>query len=252
MSELALTVGGSGPAVVFLHGCPTTPDCLSPVARALAPAHTTVEVVLPGYGASAAAPAPYDFDAVSDLIEHTLIAAGHRKVSLVGYSGGAYRAFLLACRGVLEIERVVSLAGLLALSEEERDGFRGLAAALRAGQDLHAVMAPRFLAPAYLAAHPEAAGVVEGWLDAIASGALADELEGFAGSADLTERVGKLRIPVAARVGELDVAVPVAKSEAIQRAVPRATLEVVPGVAHALVIEDLAGTTAFVKQALAS
>jgi pimeloyl-ACP methyl ester carboxylesterase len=251
MSDLRLNVGGTGPGVVFLHGCPSTPDCLSPIARALASAHTTIEVALPGYGASPPAQAPYDFDAVSDLIERTLVAAGHRKLSLVGYSGGAYRAFLLACRGVLDVERVVSLAGLLTLTKEEREGFQGFAAALRAGQDLHSVMAPRFVAPAYLAAHPEAARVVEGWLDAIAPGALADELEGFARCADLTERVGALRIPVAARVGALDLAVPVAKSEAIRAAVPHAVLDVVPGVAHALIVEDLAGTTAFVERALA-
>ncbi|HEX7603206.1 MAG TPA: hypothetical protein VF316_16425, partial [Polyangiaceae bacterium] len=59
-----------------------------------------------------------------------------------------------------------------------------------------------------------------------------------------------LRIPVLARVGAEDAAAPAAKSQEIARAVPGAELQIVPGVGHALTIEDLPGTIDAVRAAL--
>ena len=58
-------------------------------------------------------------------------------------------------------------------------------------------------------------------------------------------------MPVLARVGALDVAAGPAASEAIVAAARGGTLEVVPGAGHALMYEDLEGTTASVVRALA-
>jgi pimeloyl-ACP methyl ester carboxylesterase len=93
---------------------------------------------------------------------------------------------------------------------------------------------------------------VEGWLDAAPSEVIAQDLEAFADAPDLVPSLSNLRIPVVARVGAADAATPVAKSEAIVRACPSASLQVVDGAGHALVYEDVEGTRAAIRAWLAA
>jgi len=139
----------------------------------------------------------------------------------------------------------------MSLAPAERDGFKQFAAALRQGVDLHGIAADRFLSPAFKATHPEAVRAVTSWLDASPPASLAAELEAFAAAPDLEAAVAALTIPVVARTGELDVACPPPKARAIVGAARKGALEIVPGAGHALMFEDLAGTTASVVRALA-
>lgn len=107
------------------------------------------------------------------------------------------------------------------------------------------------LPPTFAEAHPDAAQEVAGWARAKDARLLADELEAFAGSPDLTPALSSLDIPILARVGELDVSTPIALSEVIVGAARRGRLEVVPRVGHALLLEDLTGTVKAVRRALA-
>lgn len=237
--------------MVFLGGLPTPWDVLAEVAEAIASTHEAIEVALPGYGASPPLPGPYTLDAAQAAVEEALIGAGVRRCAVVGFSGGGYRALSLALRGAVEVTHVLSLAGMASLSPEEAAGFHGFAAALRAGQDMRPLAAPRFLSAPFAAAHPEAVRAVEGWLDAAPREVIAAELEAFAAAADLTGSLGGLRVPVRARVGSADVAAPPSKSEAIVKACPSARLEIVDGAGHALPYEDLDGTIAALRRLLA-
>ena len=248
---LSLRRSGRGLPVVFLGGTPTTWDVLADVARAIAGTHEAIELSLPGYGASAPLAGRYTLEAAHAAVEQTLIEAGVRECALVGFSGGAYRALAIALRGAIRVTHLLSLAGLASLSAEEAAGFRGFAEALRAGAELKGIAAQRFLSPAFAAAHPEACVAVEGWLDAAPREVVAAELDAFAEAPDLTPALAGLRIPVAARVGTLDAAAPVQKSEAIVAACAGAALETVAGAGHALMFEDLAGTIASLRRLLA-
>lgn len=241
---------GRGFPVVFLGGCPTPWDVLAPIAAAITTTHEAIEVALPGYGASRALPERYTLPGALEAIEETLLAGGVRECAVVGFSGGAYRALALACNGRIRVTGVLSLAGLANLSSEERDGFRGFAAAVRAGQDLRALAAPRFLSAPFAAAHPEAVRSVEGWLEAAPREVIAAELDAFAEATDLTPSLGGLTIPVLARVGAADVAVPPPKSETIAGACPSGRFEIVPGAGHALVYEDLDGSVDALRRLL--
>jgi 3-oxoadipate enol-lactonase len=237
--------------VALLHGTPTTVDALEPLARALEGRHRVLVVHLPGYGKSPPLDGRYDLARARAAVEDALLGLGAVDAALVGFSGGAYRALDLALGGRLRPARVVSLAGFAALDEAEQAGFRQFAAALRSGVDLHAIAPQRFLSPAFAASHPDACAAVTAWLDATAPELLAQELDAFAEAPSLLPRLGALRAPLLARVGQLDVAVPPAKSEALGRAVPGALVEVVPEFGHALLLEDAEGTVASVSSFLA-
>jgi pimeloyl-ACP methyl ester carboxylesterase len=242
---------GRGPAVVFLGGCPTPWDVLSPFAAALTTTHAAIEIALPGYGDSPPLAGRYAVEAAQEAIEASLLDAGVRECAVVGFSAGAYRALALALAGRVAVTRVFLLSAMAGFSAEESAGFHQLAAAVRAGQDLGAMVAPRFLSPAFAAAHPEALRAVEGWLDAAPAEVLAGELDAFADARDLVPSLSALRVPVVARVGSADAATPPPKSEAIVKACPSARLEIVEGAGHALMYEDVEGTLASLRGWLA-
>jgi pimeloyl-ACP methyl ester carboxylesterase len=234
--DLELRVLGRGPAVVFLHGSPTTHDLFDRVAAHVAKYAQSILVSFPGYGQSAALSAPWATRDLHAAVEDSLLARGVEEASLVGFSSGAYHAFAIACRGRVRVSAIASLAGFLDFAAEERGMLRHMAAAVAAGQDLREAAIARFLSPG--ARTPENVAAIDAWLAATSRENSAAELLASADVEDLTSRVGQLDIPILARVGSEDVACPRAKSEAIARAAKRAVLQIVPGAGHALTLED--------------
>jgi pimeloyl-ACP methyl ester carboxylesterase len=248
--SIALRTSGTGPAVVFLHGCPTPWDVLEPIARKVAEQACAIEVALPGYGASEPLPQPWEFGELHQALGATLHARRIRRAALVGYSGGAYHALALACHGIVEASCLVLLGGFAAFTAEERAGYKQLSEALARGEDLRTLMGPRSLSAAYRAKRPESTTTVEGWVDATSPSNLSAEFAAFAHSEDLTPRLPGLMVPILARVGSEDVAAPPSKSEAIVDAASNAHIEIVPGGGHAQMLEDPEGTAEAVMRGL--
>jgi pimeloyl-ACP methyl ester carboxylesterase len=80
---------------------------------------------------------------------------------------------------------------------------------------------------------------------------MAEELLAVADVPSLLPRLGELSVALVARTGAEDQAIPLASAEAIVAGVRGAVLEAVPGVGHALPIEDFEGTAASIRRALA-
>jgi len=108
------------------------------------------------------------------------------------------------------------------------------------------------LSPAVAEAQPELVRAVEGWLSATTAEVLAAEMDALAEVREVVPQLADVATPILARVGELDLACPVAKSKAVVRAAANATLEVVAGAGHALLYEDLEATVASVDAALSA
>jgi 3-oxoadipate enol-lactonase len=222
-----------------------------PVAQAIASGHRSLVVALPGYGGTPSLPGAYDLDHLHDALESELRARITGEMAIVGFSSGGYHALSLALRDRLRVHTVVSLAGFASLTTVEREAIRQFVGAIGLGADLESVLAARFLSPTFAAAHPRAVEDVKRWPHATAPEKLASELEALALSDDLRPRLSSLEARVVCRVGELDVACPVAASRAIVASVKRGRLEVVPRAGHALIHEDLDGSLTSVREALA-
>jgi haloacetate dehalogenase len=101
-SVIAVRVGGSGPAVLLLHGFPETQLMWRGVAGSLADDFTVVCADLPGYGESGCPPSspdhePYSKRAMAKELVDMMIALGHERFAVVGHDRGgrvAYRAAL--------------------------------------------------------------------------------------------------------------------------------------------------------------
>jgi len=248
-----ITDYGKGPHVVFFHGCPTTADILEPIGRAISE-HRTVHLVhTPGYGQSPALPpgpeGPSLFGIEAEM-EKALLSRGIKEAAFVGYSLGAYHALALAIRGGVRVTKLVSLAGVAYLSDEEKAMRMGAAQMLRAGMDLRSTMVSLMVSPGFLQREPRCAEEIMRWMESTSSENLLLELDAIARCESLLPGLSHVTAPLLARVGELDAAAPPKHSQEIVRAIPNGTLEIVPGVGHALTLEDLEGTIESVKRFL--
>lgn len=240
---------GRGEPVLLLHGTPSPADDWQPLVERLSSRYRVLVPDLPGYGNSEQLP-DSSMESVGDAIAAMLSSRGVRRLrAVVGYSTGAYRAFDLVTRAGISAELIVSLAGMATFDAPAREMRRQLARSFAAdphfidSPDLRALMPELMLAPAWRASHPADVVRVTEWLSLSSSKALAAELDALARSRDLLPELTTLASRVYARVGALDQGCPPAWSESIVAHAPLASLDVVEGCGHALLIEDVDATT---------
>jgi len=183
------------------------------------------------------------------LVEEALAARGVREAHVVGFSGGAYRAFALACRGTLRVASLVSLAGAANFEEDEKKGLADYVGMLRAGVDPVPILIDLMLSPRGRESIASVADI-SSWSAAVLPDDLARELEAFVAAPDLRSQVAQLTIPILLRVGSIDAASPPERSRRIAAVARDARLEEVPGVGHALLCEDFDSTAASVERHL--
>lgn len=245
-----LSTAGSGPDVVLIPGAPQHPSDLEVLAEPLRVDHRVTIVHLPGYGETPPiVDDAYDMDRVAAALAEALAGAGITTPVLSGLSGGSYRALQLALdHPRLEVRGLFLMGPFAHLEPENREALRGFGAALEAGIDLMEVGVARMFSPAWAGAHPERArAIIAQMMVAADRRGIRAELAAFADSADLRERLGAIRVPVALRVGELDLASPPASAREIAERVAGATLDVVPGAGHMIHHEDREGTLAALR-----
>ena len=239
---------------MLIHGLPSPGSGLHSLASALSAERRVFVPDLPGYGPSAPLPAPYTFEAAQNALEAVLTRDGVREIDVIGFSGGAYRAFHWALRPrELCVRRIVSIGGLAGLDPDVAAGYASLADVLDSDAHLaplEELMEQRMLSPSFAAANPDAVREVRSWLHAAPRHVIAAELRAMSRAIDFRPELRSLAGPVLARVGALDGAAPVAWSQAIAENAPHASLQVVAGCGHSLLIEDEAATIAAVTEFL--
>ena len=106
-------VGGSGPAVVLLHGFPETHACWHRIAPALAEHFTVVCMDLRGYGASYAprgdGSTTYSKRQMAADVVAAMAELGHPSFSLVGHDRGARVGYRLALDHPNRLQRLAVL-----------------------------------------------------------------------------------------------------------------------------------------------
>lgn len=120
--SLFVRQGGSGPAVLLLHGHPRTSATWHRVApRLVAQGHTVICADLPGYGRSGKPEPTHDHASHSKragarLLRNAMIELGHDRFAVVGHDRGSYYALRLALDHPDRVTRV-ALMDCLPISE---------------------------------------------------------------------------------------------------------------------------------------
>jgi 2-succinyl-6-hydroxy-2,4-cyclohexadiene-1-carboxylate synthase len=252
--------GGSGPALVLLHGFTGSARSMAALARPLEREFETILPDLPGHGR---APPPdaagaAGFESCLRALIATLRSAGHERAHWLGYSMGARLA--LAC-AVRHPERVVTLtliggrAGIADPVERERRRTADDALAGRIEtRGLEAFVAEWMAQPLFATQRrlgPE-------FLERVRRERMRHDPRGLATALralgpgvqpPLFEDLARVTVPVLLVAGALDPAF-VAHARDLARRLPHAEIREVPGAGHAVHLEQPAAAVAAVRKFL--
>lgn len=99
--------GGSGPAVVLIHGFGDTGDMWGPLARDLAKTHTVIVPDLRGMGRSSKAPGGYDKKSQAGDIRTVVTELGQDRAAVVGHDIGTMVAYAYAASHPDKVDKLV-------------------------------------------------------------------------------------------------------------------------------------------------
>jgi haloacetate dehalogenase len=128
--DIHVRVGGSGPALLLLHGYPETGVMWHAVAPALTGQFTVVVPDLPGYGVSSKPPSTDDHAAYSkrgmaSTLVHAMRQLGFESWLLAGHDRGARVAYRMALDHPQRVERRATLDIVPTYSTWEAMNWRG-------------------------------------------------------------------------------------------------------------------------------
>jgi len=110
---VSVTVGGSGPPVLLLHGYAETSRMWKPLATVLAPRFTVIAPDLPGIGDSSIPKAGLDMKTSAERIHGAVNALGYKKVRVVGHDIGLMVAYAYAALYPQEVEKLALMDAFL-------------------------------------------------------------------------------------------------------------------------------------------
>ncbi|WP_433250761.1 alpha/beta fold hydrolase [Streptosporangium sp. CA-135522] len=106
--------GGSGPALVLLHGWPQTSLIWNPVMSELARQHTVIAIDLPGLGESSIPTGGYDKVTTARRIRQAVNRLGFTQVKILGHDLGALVGYAYARDFPTEVTRLAAVETPLA------------------------------------------------------------------------------------------------------------------------------------------
>jgi pimeloyl-ACP methyl ester carboxylesterase len=110
---LSVTIGGSGPAVVLIHGYAESSRMWKPLAQTLAPRFTVIAPDLPGFGDSSIPKSGLDMKTAAQRIHAALASLGYKKVRVVGHDIGLMVAYAYAAMYPQEVEKLALMDAFL-------------------------------------------------------------------------------------------------------------------------------------------
>jgi len=110
---LSVTVGGSGPDVVLIHGYAESSRMWKPLAQTLAPRFTVIAPDLPGFGGSSIPSSGLDMKTAAQRVHAAVISLGYKKVRVVGHDIGLMVAYAYAAMYPQEVEKLALMDAFL-------------------------------------------------------------------------------------------------------------------------------------------
>jgi len=108
-----VTVGGSGPPVVLIHGYAESSRMWKPLARVLSPHFTVIAPDLPGIGDSSIPKTGIDMKTSAERVHAAVNSLGYKKVRVVGHDIGLMVAYAYAAMYPQEVEKLALMDAFL-------------------------------------------------------------------------------------------------------------------------------------------
>jgi pimeloyl-ACP methyl ester carboxylesterase len=110
---LSVTVGGSGPPVLLIHGYAESSRMWKPLAKVLAPSFSVIAPDLPGFGDSSIPQAGLDMKTSAQRVHAAVNSLGYTKVRVVGHDIGLMVAYAYAAMYPQEVEKLALMDAFL-------------------------------------------------------------------------------------------------------------------------------------------
>lgn len=235
---------GAGWPVILLHAFPLDADMWRPQLEQVPDGWRFIAPDLAGFGPSAAAGAapagPLTMDDLSAGVEALMDHLTIDKGVIGGLSMGGYVTFALARRAPERFTGMV-LADTKPQADtpEGRQARRALIAVAQAKGSAAVAdqMLPKLLGPTTQATRPDVAAEVRRMIEAAPVEGIAGALEGMAARPDSTALLASIAWPTLVIAGAEDGITPPADAEAMDRAIPRSRLVIVPEAGHLASLE---------------
>ncbi len=255
---------GRGPAVVLVHGVTLGVAVWAHQLRDLSDGHRVLAVGQRGHGRSVAGTEGYSIERLADDLLAVLESLGVERSVLVGHSLGGMVTQVLALRHAERLAARVAALGLVATSAGPvvlgpgghhlagavaRGAGRGLRVSERHGRGvLPQADLAAWAARAAFGSHPRPGdvAVARAMLGAMSPSAMAGLL-GPILSFDVHRRLGEIRLPTGVVVGSRDLLTPPPKARQLARLIPGASLTVLPGCGHMVMLERPEALTDLVR-----
>src|SRR6059036_1445256 len=108
-----ITLGGSGPPVVLIHGYAESSRMWKPLAQVLAPRFTVIAPDLPGIGDSSIPTTSLDMKTSAERVHAAVRSLGFQKVCVVGHDIGLMVAYAYAAMYPQEVEKLALMDAFL-------------------------------------------------------------------------------------------------------------------------------------------
>ncbi len=235
-APLFLRRGGSGPALVLLHGLSEESDSWQHVAPALA---GKFEVWLPDLSGAGRSPLPagetLTIESMADDLYQSLKLQGLESATLVGHSMGGYVALAFLEKYGEMLNGIALVHSTPAADTEEKKEQRQKAISLLNGGKKEAFLKPlaeKLFAPEFLTAHPQIAAEQFERANRLPAETLAQHNSAMAARPARTEALRNTKIPVQWVLGEEDQILPPDATLAFVAVPALSFLSVYKGVGH--------------------
>ena len=235
-----LRATGAGAPLVLIHGVGIDLEIWEPLVPRLQPGRRLIRYDMRGHGLSAKPPGPYRLDDFVDQLDRLATALGLDRFDLAGFSMGGLVAEAFTARFPARVRRLGLLHTVHDRSAAERAAIAGRLAQVEAGDLDNSLAAAleRWLTPAFRAAHPEAAAVIEQRMRTNDPAAYLASYRVFAtADAEVLAVIERIRCPTLVLTAEHDTGSTPAMARALAARLPGATLTILPGLRHLSLLE---------------
>lgn len=241
-ATIDVATDGKGEAIVLIHGFPMTRDIWDSQAEKLAQHKLVIRPDLRGMGRSSVSDGPYLMEALAADIAAVLDAQGIDRAAIVGHSLGGYVAMAF-CRMFSErVDRLALVCSRLAAdSAQTAQNREELADRVERENRIDVVVdayVPRLFAPATLESRSEVVLRAREIAATNTPRGAAAMLRGMAQRVESYDIAEDLEMPVLIVAGAADQVNDLAEAEAMRRAFPHATLQVLGRSGHLPMLEQ--------------
>jgi pimeloyl-ACP methyl ester carboxylesterase len=238
---IAFARDGEGPPLLFIHAFPLGLFMWDAQVEGLSPSHEVIRFDTRGFGATAPGEGALTMDRIADDAAAVLDHLGHDRAVLGGCSMGGYACLAFARRHRSRLRGLILIdtrAG--ADTEEGRKKRQGLAArAIAEGaQPIVDAFLPGLLGSTSHRERPELVARIEAAIRGNPPRGMANALLGMGAREDSFPHLEAIDVPTLVLCGKEDTLTPPAESEALQRGIPRARLELIERAGHLPSLEN--------------